>query len=125
MLLGYEMPERPVPADEGIEASLYWRALPPVENEYSVSLQLIDEEGRRYGQHDNFHPAGLPVTRWQANQYARDDHRLEVWPGTPPGPYQLAAFVYDRNTGRRLEILNEVGFPIGLHPCETTVRART
>lgn len=114
MLLGYEMPESPVPADEPLVVTLYWQALTPVDNEYSVGLHLVDGEGRRFGQHDSFHPAGLPVTRWQADQYGRDQHRLEIWPGTPPGTYFLKVFVYDTVTGRRLEILNEIGLPAGV-----------
>jgi hypothetical protein len=113
-LLGYEIPESPVPADESLDVTLYWQALTPVDNEYSVSLQIVDGEGRRFGQHDSFHPAGLPVTRWQADQYGRDQHRLEIWPGTPPGIYFLKVFVYDRVTGRRLETLNETGLPVGV-----------
>jgi hypothetical protein len=114
LLLGYEMPDSPVPADEQLEVTLYWQALTPVEDEYSVGLHLVDGEGRRFGQHDSFHPAGLPVTRWQASQYGRDQHHLQVWPGTPPGTYDLKVFVYQPATGQRLGILNEAGLPAGV-----------
>jgi len=113
LLLGYELPFQPVPADQSVEISLYWRALLPVEKEYSVSLQLVDENGHRFGQDDSFHPAGLPVTRWQEGQYAQDVHRMKVLPGTPPGEYRIVVYVYETAGNQRLETVNPDGLPAG------------
>ncbi len=112
LLLGIDWPQQPIPADQPVNLTLFWQALPPVQAEYSVSVQMIATNGRRYGQGDSFHPAGLPVTRWQANEYGRDPHTLDMLPGTPPGAYQLVTFVYNTATGQRLDILNEAGLPM-------------
>ncbi len=113
LLLGYEMPSQLVPADQTADISLFWQALLPVEQEYSVSLQLVDGNGHRVGQDDSFHPAGLPVTRWQDGQYARDFHQIEILPGTPPGEYQLVVYAYETAANQRLETVNQDGLPTG------------
>jgi hypothetical protein len=113
MLLGFDLPDQPIPADRPIAITLYWRALPPVLAEYSVSVQLLAADGRRYAQSDSFHPAGLPVTRWQASEFGVDSHRLELLPAAPPGDYRLVLYVYGTHTGERLDLLNEAGLPVG------------
>lgn len=112
-LLGAEIPHEPIPADQTIDITLYWQTVPPVSEEYSVSVQMIGENGRRIAQSDSFHPAGLPLPRWQAGEYGLDTHQLTPLPATPPGEYELVVFVYDTDTGERLEVLNEGGLPIG------------
>ena len=114
LLLGYDLPRRSVAADELVEIDLYWRVLPPVQAEYSVAVHLVDDQGRRFGEHDSFHPANYPTTRWQAGEYGRDQHRLTIWPGALPGVYQLWVTVYGRADGRQLEYRNEIGQPLGL-----------
>ena len=112
-LLGAEIPHEPIPADQTIDITLYWQALPPVYEEYSVSVQLLGENGRRVAQSDSFHPAGLPLPRWQAGEYGVDAHNLTPLPAAPPGDYQLVVFVYHLATGQRLDLLNEAGLPSG------------
>lgn len=112
-LIGYDLPNGPIPADQPIPLTLYWRALPPVGREISVSVQLLAANGRRYAQSDSFHPAGLPVTRWQAGEFAIDRHSLALLPAAPPGNYQLLLYAYETATGRRLDRLNEAGLPLG------------
>jgi hypothetical protein len=84
-----------------------------VEREISVSVQLLAENGRRYAQSDSFHPAGLPVPRWQAGEFAVDAHSLDLLPAAPPGRYQLLLYAYETASGRRLDRLNEAGLPLG------------
>jgi hypothetical protein len=113
MLLGFDLSDQPIPADRPIALTLYWRSLPPVAAEYSVSVQLFAANGRRYAQSDSYHPAGLPVTRWQAGEFAVDAHSLALLPAARPGDYRLALYVYDPVTGRRLDLLSEAGLPLG------------
>ncbi len=112
ILLGYELDAPQVAADGLVDLTLYWRAAQPLDQEFSTAVHLLDEQGRRYGQHDSFHPAGLPTTRWQMSEYARDRQQLAPWPGTPPGEYRLLVRVYERENGRLRPILNEIGQPI-------------
>lgn len=100
------------PADSPLHFTLYWQALPPVRAEYSVAVHLLDDEGRRYGQSDNLHPAGYPVTRWGAGQYGADRHELAIWPGAPPGEYTLMVQVYQPDSGQLLAVLDAAGSPV-------------
>jgi hypothetical protein len=102
-----------VRADGLLELALYWRALRPLDADYSIAAHLVDDQDRRYGQKDSQHPAGYPTSRWETDTYARDLHRLAVWPGTPPGEYTLLIGVYDVTTGRSLDVRDARGVPLG------------
>jgi hypothetical protein len=84
------------------QAVLYWRALRPLDDDWSVSVTL-DYAGRRVAQDDTQHPAGMPTHRWFPEQYARDAHRLAPIPGTPPGAYDLRVTVYRQSDGLILQ----------------------
>jgi len=114
IMMGYDLlPEGSVRADGLLDLALYWRALRPLDTDYSIAVHLIDDQGRLYGQKDSQHPAGYPASRWQTGVYGRDLHRLAVWPGTPPGAYIIQVGVYDVTTGRSLDVRNEAGAPVG------------
>ncbi len=113
MLLGYDLDANRVRGDGTLDVALYWRALRPLDTDYSIALYLLDEQGLLYGQRDSQHPAGYPTSRWETDAYARDLHRLAIWPGTPPGEYRLVTCVYDVETGHRLDILDAAGAPAG------------
>ena len=112
-LIGTDLPTTPLPADQPIHLTLYWQALPPVNEEVSISVQLIGANNTRYAQSDSFHPAGLPLPRWQAGEFGSDQHSLTALPATPPGAYDLTVFVYNLATGQRLNTLNENNLPVG------------
>lgn len=114
VLMGYDLAAAESPADVPLDLAIYWRARPPLDQDYSVGLHLVDDQGRLYGQADRLHPAGYPTSRWRATEYARDRRSLLAWPGTPPGRYDLLLFVYEANSGRRLELLNEAGQPLAV-----------
>ncbi|MCJ7736115.1 MAG: hypothetical protein MUQ10_02215, partial [Anaerolineae bacterium] len=78
-----------VPADGLVDVSLYWRAVQELDIDYSVAVHLVDEQGRRYGQEDSQHAAGYPTSRWELGMYGYDEHRVSLWPGTPPGEYEV------------------------------------
>ncbi len=127
MLIGYDLTREGetgegVRADGLLELALYWRALRPLDSDYSIAVHLVDDQGRLYGQKDSQHPAGYPTSRWQVDTYGRDLHRLAVWPGAPPGQYTIQVGVYDAATGRSLDIRNAAGVPIGTAHSLASVR---
>jgi len=97
-LLGYKLQTMEVPAGEKASFSLYWRLLQPPDRNYSVSVQLIDSQGRTWAKQDNWQPSGLPTSQWATDEYRTDGHALTVPPGTPPGEYRLQLTVYDTQT---------------------------
>jgi len=114
VLMGYDLSSAAIRAGGLLDLALYWRALRPLDTDYSIALHLVDDRGRLYGQKDSQHPAGYPTSRWKPDAYARDLYRLAVWPGTPPGAYTIQVGVYDAATGRSLDIRNAAGVPIGV-----------
>jgi hypothetical protein len=47
------------------------------------------------------------------DKYVRDEHELEVLPGTPPGEYQLSIGLYTMGNGVRAPVLDSDGRPLG------------
>jgi hypothetical protein len=112
VLIGLDGPPPHVPADAAVPLTLYWRAQNPPQADYSVSVQVVDEAGNLFGQSDSQNPGRAPTSRWRLDQYAQDDHRLTLLPGTPPGEYKLKAGVY-RVGGGALDVLDENQAPRG------------
>ncbi|MFQ5407282.1 MAG: 6-pyruvoyl-tetrahydropterin synthase-related protein [Anaerolineales bacterium] len=94
-LVGYETPMgMTFAADEMIPIDLFWQTQMQLDADYSVTVQLTDSFGARFGQSDIQHPGGIPTSRWSPSQYARDEHSIAPLPGTPPGQYFLMVGVY-------------------------------
>ncbi|MCJ7738433.1 MAG: DUF4625 domain-containing protein, partial [Anaerolineae bacterium] len=45
-----------------------------------------------------------PTSRWELGMYGYDEHRVSLWPGTPPGEYEVLVSVYDVVTGGILNV---------------------
>ena len=110
ILLGYDLPSSTVRSDEVLDLTLYWRVARSIEANHTVVVSLVDDQGRNYSwKSADHHTAG-----WEPTTYARDQHFLSTWPGTPPGEYGLLVSVYDAATGRELDVLNTAGAPSGV-----------
>jgi hypothetical protein len=97
-LLRAIVPTQPQPADQPIETTLYWQALSDLTVDYHVSLQLVDRNGNRFGQSDQF-PGLIPTAGLKQDQYGPDTHLLMPLPGIPPGEYTILATVYETTNG--------------------------
>ncbi len=94
VLIGWDGPGDSVAADGAVAITLYWRAQRVPALDYATTVQVLDAGGHLFGQSDSQHPGRVPTRRWTTDQYARDEHRLRLLPGTPPGAYRLVAGVY-------------------------------
>lgn len=112
VLLGLDQSEPEIPANNPLPLTLYWRAQNIPAADYSTTLQVIDAAGNLFGQSDSQHPGRTPTSRWRLDQYARDEHRLTLLPGTPPGTYTLTVGVYQFG-GSGLSILDDNQIPQG------------
>jgi hypothetical protein len=114
-LLGYAL-KAPDAVSPGatLELALYWQALQPSTQRYSVFVHLIDAQDRIFGQHDQ-EPGGgqFPTTSWVSGEYLVDAYQVPVHPDTPPGTYRLEVGLYDPLSGQRLEASDKEGRPIG------------
>ncbi len=102
---GYTLDASRVEQGGDIYLDLYWQCLKPMQEDYSVSLKLLNAVHRVWGQLDGYPvaPWGVAPTRyWQPGRIYLDSRELAFLPGTPPGVYQLEATVYVPDSGRQL-----------------------
>jgi hypothetical protein len=90
---------------QAVTVTLYWQALEPVSDDYSVFIHLLDTEGQLHGQHDGPPVNGrYPAHSWLPNQTVKDETVLVLDPDLPPGDYRVAVGLYSLETGQRLEV---------------------
>jgi hypothetical protein len=90
------------PGDE-VATTLVWRALAPIEADYTITVQLVGPDGRVYGQHDTPPLAGsAPTSTWTPGEVLSDTYRFGLAADAPPGKYRLIVGVYLLATGGRL-----------------------
>jgi len=93
-LIGFEYSPTTI-SGGALNIHLYWQIIPPVNVNYSASLQLADHFGNRFGQSDNQNISGVGTSVWSPEKYGRDTHSIKSFSGTPPGEYRLLLKVYD------------------------------
>ena len=114
-LLGYALgPERVAPGDT-LLLTLYWQALSPVAERYTVFTHLLDASEQIRAQMDSEPQGGsLPTDRWTVGQVVRDNYALTVSADTTPGPHVLEVGMYLLETLERLPVRDpDSGAPLG------------
>jgi hypothetical protein len=80
---------------------LYWQALTPVDERYTVFTQLLDPSGQLIAQQDNYPVRGLaPTDSWQPGVVVRDPYELAIPEAVEAGRYRLLIGLYT-DAGRR------------------------
>jgi 4-amino-4-deoxy-L-arabinose transferase-like glycosyltransferase len=97
-LLGY----RPITSSrsgESLHIELFWAVDEPIEQEASVELRLVDENGHIWAQDEQCPFDGLyPMWQWAVGLRLPSEHQLQISPGTPPGAYRLELVLVSRPT---------------------------
>jgi hypothetical protein len=92
------------------ELTLYWRAKAVVENDYTVFVHLVDQEGKLWGQGDGVPMRGMyPTSAWLPGQLVEDRHVVQVDRTVPLGSYRVLVGLYDPVTLERLEAIGPKG----------------
>ncbi len=103
--VAYELGPSTVGPGQTVRLTLYWSAwegIEDVQEDYTVFVHLIDDEGRTWSQQDK--QPHKPTSRWIEGQVIKDEFALFVAEDAPPGEYRLEVGMYDWRTGQRLEI---------------------
>ena len=109
-LTGYDVSQETIRADDDLAITLYWESLSPVREDYNVYVRLVDEMGNVWAQMDRLPLGGLWRTdQWQPGTHIRDEYRLTLRPGTPPGVYRLEVAMYSFDTGETFGVARNVG----------------
>ncbi len=112
-LLGYELDRRTAAPRETVRLTLYWQALAPMTESYTVFVHVLGVEGEMWAIGDSVPLNGLlPTSTWQPGQVVQDPHDLTLDPHTPPGVYDVELGLYLPANGERLSVLADDGFPL-------------
>lgn len=104
-LVGYTVERSPV--GDGLIVTLFWRSLGQPDTSYTVSVRLVDQEGRTVAQHDGIPAeAALPTTLWLRDEVIADPHPLTVPADQADAALALQVVVYDPTTGVRLPVVS-------------------
>jgi uncharacterized membrane protein len=106
-LRGYDV------AQNGAEltVTLYWQALAPMSQDYTVFVHLFDAAGQKVAQHDGqpTWEVSLPTSTWQPGELLQDKHALPLPANLPAGQYRLQTGVYFWQTLARLPLVEANG----------------
>jgi hypothetical protein len=96
-LLGYDLPVTEASPGETVRLALYWRASEDVEDDYLLSLQLVDQEGVVWFEQEERPVDGTyPTTEWNEDEVLRDWHDLVLPPDAPEGRHELLLQVLEK-----------------------------
>jgi hypothetical protein len=89
--------------EDAVGITLYWRALRAVRGDYIAHLKLVNAVYHLWGEAEG-RPSwdGTPTNQWQEDDVFYSDHEIKLWPGTPPGEYQIELSLYDPYQQRSL-----------------------
>jgi len=98
-----------------VRTVLWWRVHKPLDREYTVFVQLLDEEWRLVATGDGPPRGGaMPTDHWQAGDLIVDGHRIPLPENLPPpkneGAYRIGVGFYDPE--RRLPAWDAEGQPL-------------
>jgi hypothetical protein len=112
-LVGYDFDQRTGAPGETLRLTLYWEALAPMEESYTVFVHVLGEGTQMWAIGDGVPVNGLaPTLTWQPGQVVKDPHELTIDETTPPGVYDVEVGLYLPKTGKRLRLLADDGFPL-------------
>ncbi|MCL6431633.1 MAG: hypothetical protein K6V36_12365, partial [Anaerolineae bacterium] len=109
-LLGYDLGRREVRRGEALHLRLYWQAVGPISEEYTVFTHLLGPQEHMSAQKDSVPVSGTrPTTSWAKGEVIVDDYDLVVRDDAPAGTHCLEIGLYEPQSGRRLPLLDAAG----------------
>jgi hypothetical protein len=109
-LLAYDVSDDGLALGGTLDVTLYWQALAPVAEDYSVYVQAFGWR-QALDQQDSYPGGGsYPTSLWSPGQIIADHYRLDIpEDAIGPGPAWLAAGLYDFDTMERLPVTDSSG----------------
>ncbi len=108
-LIGYTIPESPPAPGEALTITLHWRTLAEIDEDYTVFVHLLNEDGTLYGQGDG--PPldnDYPTSYWSPGEVLADTHVVLLKDDLPTGAY-LPVGLYRLADGTRLPVYTTTG----------------
>ena len=112
-LLEAELPDHQLQPGGVFPVNLRWQSLSPVDEDYTVFIQILDAQDRLVGQIDAWPLQGTyPTSQWQSGEIVDDPYLVQLDAELPPGPYRLQIGWYLLSTLERLPLLDKEGSSI-------------
>ena len=112
-LAGYDVAPAPYRPGQALRLQLYWQALEPLTEDYTVFVHLLNGAGQLVTQQDNPPVRGTqPTSTWEPGAVVVDPYDLLVPKGAPPGEYTVAAGLYRWPDLARLPVRGDDGTPL-------------
>lgn len=112
-LLDLDVPSQTLTRGGMLDLTLRWQALSDIPEDYTVFVQLLDEQGALVAQIDAWPLQGTyPTSQWQSGETINDPYQLTLPPDLPAGNYQLIVGWYLLADLRRLPVLSADGVPL-------------
>jgi len=103
VLIGFDAPKQASPG-QTVPVRLYWRAMTPMREDYTVFVHLLDASGKLVAQADAMPRGGAyPTSAWRVSVIP-DEHTLNLPVGLSPGDYTIRVGLYLAPAGPRLPL---------------------
>ena len=112
-LLAVDLPNAPLQPGGTLPVQLRWKSLADVTEDYTVFLQVLNDQDQIVGQVDAWPMQGTyPTGDWQPGEVVDDPYEIQLAGYLSPGNYRLQVGLYLLATLRRLPVLDAQGQPI-------------
>jgi hypothetical protein len=94
---------------QNLQVTLFWRALAPVDADYTAFVHLRDEQGATVAQRDSQPFGGMyPTSQWQLEEIVAQPVAVDLPPDLDVGNYSLYVGLYKLDTMTRLSLDNDM-----------------
>ena len=94
-LQGYDLSAVSIRQGSPLTLTLYWACTQPLEQDHTISVQLINGAWQKAAQSDSWPLNGeAPTTSWTVRQELEEARVLQIAPNAVPGTYTLQLAVY-------------------------------
>lgn len=113
-LLDADFDARDVAAGGTLRLTVWWKAMAPMNQDYTVFVQVLGPDGRLYGQVDSWPVQGTyPTSTWNVGDVIVDRYEFFVSRDGPPGDYRLIIGWYLLSDMSRLLLRDADGKSVG------------
>jgi hypothetical protein len=105
ILFGYSLDTDQIRAETGLPVTLYWKTSQPVDLDYTVFVQVLNDRGELVTQNDSQPIYGyFPTSQWPPDEIIPDRVSIPLPADLPVGQYALIAGMYNLDTLERLPV---------------------
>lgn len=108
-----DIPETSLRSGGELPLTVTWQSLAPLGEDFTVFIQVLDDNDRIVGQVDAWPLQGTyPTSQWSAGEIVEDPYRIPLAENLAPGQYKLYIGWYLLETLRRLPVINMDGLAV-------------